>query len=85
VIGIDLPCSYRFGQVGNGGEHDWFDYIPDTFRDLRLASGSVTLLAQVYLSAHSDVHRFLFCVYFFSLSCSEQTYALDLYFLTNNE
>ena len=40
---------YRFGQLGVDGSYDWFDYMPDTFRDLRLPSGKITLLSQVWL------------------------------------
>ncbi len=38
---------YRFGQLNTEGSYDWFDYMPDTYRDLRLSSGKITLLSQV--------------------------------------
>jgi hypothetical protein len=50
-----LRRRYRFGQRAPDGSNDWFDYMPDSFRDLRLPSGSVTLLAQASGGARGGV------------------------------
>lgn len=49
VLGWHNSLTYRFG-LRNGGKDDWFDVNDVNQRDVVLASGTQTLLAQVSLT-----------------------------------
>jgi cysteine-rich repeat protein len=54
----DTPLLYQFGQI-NGVSYDWFDPVPDTFKEFKLNSGSIKLAAKVLdnLGAESQVQE----------------------------
>ena len=43
---VNQPLKYRFGLRTSVGD-DWFDYVPDNFKDMKLSSGKVGVLSMV--------------------------------------
>ena len=53
----DQPLKYRMGTRDVGGEQMWFDPTLDSFKDLKLPSGTITMTAQIIdsLGAPSEI------------------------------
>jgi len=78
----DQPLRYRFGQRGSDGTYDWFDYMPDTYRDLRLPSGTVVLLSQVFDSLGAGTSIMTSAITVNSLGDVRRSTALQAQFTT---